>query len=265
MHLRILAFAAAFAAAPIAAPAAPPAPIEVMVVSTFHMANPNYDLHNTRVPDVLTPDRQAQIAAVVDGLLRFRPTKVAVEWRASSVIDRYPKYLAGTLAPSRNEVVQLGFRLAHLAGDKPVFGIDSEGDFPYGPVRAWADAHGRGGELDAAGAETDRSNRETERLLAGPGIGAALRDLNTSAHVLADQGWYERLFNYGESDDQPGAQLMGAWAQRNYLICAKLVQLAKPGDRVVVIFGYGHGFLLRRCVSDQPGMKLVEANAYLPR
>jgi uncharacterized phosphosugar-binding protein len=55
------------------------------------------------------------------------------------------------------------------------------------------------------------------------------------------------------------------WYKRNFLICANLVQRARPGDRAVVFFGSGHSFLLRQCVGEMPGYRLVEANGYLPR
>jgi hypothetical protein len=32
----------------------------------------------------------------------------------------------------------------------------------------------------------------------------------------------------------------------------------------VVFFGSGHAYLLRQCVNETPGLKLVEANDYLP-
>jgi hypothetical protein len=32
----------------------------------------------------------------------------------------------------------------------------------------------------------------------------------------------------------------------------------------VIFFGAGHAFLLRQCVAETPGYKLVEANDYLP-
>ena len=66
-------------------------------------------------------------------------------------------------------------------------------------------------------------------------------------------------------DPLPGADLLTAWYKRNAYICANIVQLAKPGDRVVVFYGSGHAFLLRQCVSGIPGFKLVEANDYLPK
>ena len=56
-----------------------------------------------------------------------------------------------------------------------------------------------------------------------------------------------------------------AWYRRNFLICANLLQLSRPGDRIVVFYGAGHAFLLRQCVQETPGFKLVEPNDYLPR
>jgi hypothetical protein len=56
---------------------------------------------------------------------------------------------------------------------------------------------------------------------------------------------------------------MTAWYRRNFLICANLMQLSQPGDRIVVFYGDGHALLLRQCVSETPGMALVEPDDYL--
>ncbi|WP_046347436.1 DUF5694 domain-containing protein [Sphingomonas changbaiensis] len=245
--------------------AAEPAPVEVMIVGTYHMSNPGRDLHNMKADDVLAPKRQAELAAIAASLARFRPTKIAVEWDAPVVAERYPKYLAGTLEPSHNEVVQLGFRLAKAAGSVPVFGIDVEGEFPYEPVKAYAAAHGMTPSLDAHGADVDRAIAERERVLADKGIAATLRSMNDPARIKADQDFYRSMLRIGGGAEQPGADLLTAWYRRNFLICANLIQLSRPGDRIVVFYGAGHAFLLRQCVSETPGMILVEANAWLPR
>ena len=52
--------------------------------------------------------------------------------------------------------------------------------------------------------------------------------------------------------------LLAAWTARNIAICARLVQSAQPGDRVLVVYGAGHSFLLRQCVQQMPGWLLVE-------
>ncbi len=252
--------------APLAAQAADqaPKPIQVMVVGVFHMSNPGRDIHNLKVDDVLAPKRQSEIAAITDALARFKPTKVGVEWPADVVADRYRQYLAGTLAPSRNEVVQLGFRLAKTAGAEGVYSLDADGDFPYERVKNFAESRGFQGLLDEQNAIIERQLSEEAGFLANKGVSADLRFLNDPERIKADNGYYRTMLRIGLGDDQPGVDLLTAWYHRNFQICANLLQLAKPGDRVVIFFGAGHAFLLRQCVSETPGYKLIEANDYLP-
>lgn len=240
------------------------APAQVMLVATYHFSNPGHDLNNVKVDDVLTPKRQAEVEAVASALAAFKPTRVGVEWPAGLVDERYPKYLAGTLPESRNEVVQLGFRLARAMGLKEVSGLDVDGDFPFEDVQKWAGEHGKARVIDdllAMGkAETDRlgklQNTET--------VGGTLRDLNQPASMALNHSFYPPLLAMGAGDAQPGARLVSAWYARNLGICAKLVQAAKPGDRMVVFFGQGHIPLLARFVGEQPGFQLVDPLAYLP-
>ena len=138
------------------------------------------------------------------------------------------------------------------------------GDFPYAPVQAYADAHGLAGLLDAQGAAVDSLNREEERLLAERNVAAALRRLNDPTRLRGDNAFYRTALRVGGGAEQPGADLLTAWYRRNFLICATLLQLTRPGDRVVVFYGAGHAFLLRQCASETPGVTLVEPNDYLP-
>lgn len=268
MKLRALVIALAVLFTPAAALAAAdagPAPVEVMIVGTFHMANPGHDLHNVKVRDVLAPEVQAQIAEITDALARFKPTKVAAEWPADLTHERYAKYLDGTLPPSRNEVVQLGFRLAKTAGLKDVHGVDVDGDFPYDAVEAWAKAHGESAILAAAGAKIEKMTGTVEAAIDEHGVSATLRYINDPVRLAGDNGFYREMLRIGAGAQQPGADLLTAWYRRNLLICANLIQLAAPGDRIVVFYGYGHAFLLRQCVQETPGLRLVEPNDWLPK
>jgi uncharacterized protein DUF5694 len=261
------ALAATFAALPIAgqaAPAAAPAPVSVMIVGNFHMSNPGRDIHNLTVDDMLSPKRQAEIAAVTDALNRFHPTAVAAEWPADIASERYAKYLAGTLDPSRNEVVQLGFRLARTAGLKDFHGVDVDGDFPYEPLDAYARAHGQGAILDQAQAEVGADMKAQDEMLKTSSVAANLRHMNDPSLIARSNGFYRTTLRIGGGATQPGADLLTAWYRRNFLICANIIQLSKPGDRIVVFYGAGHSFLLRQCVQETPGFELVEPNAFLP-
>lgn len=241
------------------------APAQVVIVGTFHFDNPGLDMHNVESVDVLTPERQAEIAAITDALARFRPTVVAVEWPAAVTDQRYASYRAGELAPSANEVVQLGFRLAAGQDLERVHGIDVSGEFPFEPVATWAQANGQGDTLAKAQATIGALVAELGRLQRVHPIGEVLHMINAPDYIAAGQAFYMDLLRFGAGDDQPGAELNAAWARRNFMICARLLQSLKPGDRAVVFYGQGHAHALRRCAIEASGVELVEANDYLPR
>ena len=244
---------------------------EVMILGTYHMSNPGRDIHNLKADDVLVEKRQNELAAVAAGLAKFKPTKVAVEQPvdngAPAKLAKYHDYLDGKLADSRNEVVQVGYRLAKAAKLPDVYGIDVDGDFPFEAVQKFA-ADGRpqlAKRLEQLGADVDRMLKELDATLKAGTVSSGLRFMNDPKRIVEGNAFYSSLLEYGAGNDQPGAALLTAWQSRNNQICARLVQLAAPDDRIVVLYGSGHAFLLRRCVQDMPGYKLVEANDYLPK
>ena len=171
---RILLAACLLCATPLATAAEP---ARVVIVGTYHFANPGQDLHNVDAVDVTMPERQAELQAVTDALARFEPNVVAVEWPAAKADVSYARYLDGTLPPTANEVVQLGFRLARKRGLSRVHGIDVPGEFPYEDVQAWAMANGRQQDLEA-------QQREIQAIVEGL---TALQGKHTIFGEVADQ------------------------------------------------------------------------------
>jgi hypothetical protein len=243
-------------------------PVEVLVLGTFHMDNPGRDLHNMQVDDVLTPKRQKELEEVSKALARFAPTKVMVEAQkrdpGAATLPRYRLFKAGKAEPTCNEVTQVGFRLAQRMGHAEVYGIDVDGDFPYDAVQAFAEKHGQKVLLDDLGRRVDAELAAESAVLAKGSIGKTLRYTNEPGRIVENNAFYQDILRIGAGDEQPGADLKAAWGKRNDEICARLVQLAQPGDRIVVLYGSGHAFLLRQCVTQMPGFTLVEANRYLP-
>lgn len=239
-------------------------PARVVIVGTYHFSNPGQDQANVEAVDVTVPQRQAELQAVADALAKFEPTLVGVEWPADTASTEYAQYLDGSLPPSTNEVVQLGFRLAKQRGLKQVHGLDVSGDFPFEAVQAWAQANGK---TDALGALMTQAQAITGRitaLQATHSIGGVLHEMNTSQAIDESASFYAEFLRYGKGEEQPGVALNAAWAQRNFAICARLLQALQPGDRAVVFYGQGHVHLLRQCLGVAPGVELVEANAFLP-
>jgi hypothetical protein len=146
-----------------------------------------------------------------------------------------------------------------------VWGIDADGDFPYEKLAAYAKAHGQSPLLEAEDSTILEDVNADNRILAHGTISDALRYMNQPSVILREHQFYRRLLRIGSGSDQPAAELDAEWYRRNFLICAHLIQIAQPGDRIVVFFGSGHSYLLRQCVTEMPGFRLVEPNEYLPR
>jgi hypothetical protein len=92
-----------------------------------------------------------------------------------------------------------------------------------------------------------------------------LRQFNEPDAVAKGNEFYLDTLHYGALDEQPGATLVAHWYERNFNICARIVQIAQPGDRILVVYGSGHSYLLRHCLGGVPGFRVVEANDFLPK
>lgn len=276
--LKILAAVAALflptaALAQTAAPA--PEPVQVMVLAVPHLDNPGRDVHNAVIDPVTTPGKQAQLARIAEDLARFRPTAVALERVASdpsTMVDpQFSDYRPDWLLSRPDERVQIGYRLAALAGVERVYAVDEkdrEGQpsyFPYGRMLAWAEANGRADDLRAWGGEVQAFLADMERRQRTETLGRLLAEVNAPGVLMstANAPMYYRFLAFGSGDDLPGAELNGRWYTRNAMIFAKLTQVARPGDRIVLMFGAGHAYWLRHFVSTTPGYVLVEPTDYL--
>ncbi|WP_086735788.1 DUF5694 domain-containing protein [Erythrobacter colymbi] len=250
------------------------APVQVMILGMYHFANPGRDLANMDVDDVLAARRQAEIAAVVNSLAAWAPTKIAVEDEAATPSLALPDFAETDtlLKTSRSESIQIGFRLARLLGHHAVYGYDERGGegepdyFPLDKVQAFAEANGMADELAAIFAEVEAMTSEQNARLGTQSIAVSLFDHNDGkALALLHDRIYYGLLRFGDGTVQPGAELNAYWYMRNAKMFAKIVMVAKPGDRVLVIAGSGHATWLRHFAQHTPGFELVETMPYLER
>ena len=244
--------------APAEKPAAP-ARTEVLVLGVFHMSNPGRDIFNMQADDVLAPKRQAEIAQVTAALASFHPTKIAVEGDIGDdrIPKRYADYLAGTHELTRNEIEQIGFRLAKELGHATVYPVDVEGDFPFQRLVNFAKASGRSKELDAMMGETGDRVKAQGAYLASHTILETLLYMNADGKVGEDVGLYFRMAQFGEPGDWAGADLVADWFRRNLRIYTNVAQLVDtPSERVLVIYGAGHLGWLRHAFAGNPSMRL---------
>ena len=236
-----------------------PARAEVLVLGVYHMANPGHDIFNMKADDVLGTERQAEIERVIEVLKKFHPTKVAVERDAGDkrIARDYAGYLAGKHQLTRNEIEQLGFRLAGELGQKTVYPVDADGEFPYQRIVDYAKATGRTKELETIKEKIGAEVKAQDAYLASHTILETLLYMNSDARVTRDVGWYYRFAHFGEPGDWAGADLVTDWVRRNMRIFTNVVRLIdSPDERVLVIFGAGHLGWLRQAFAGDPGVRL---------
>ncbi len=96
----------------------------LVILGTYHMGTPGNNVVNPKVADITAPERQKQIAELIEKLKKFKPTKIVLECdhpeADAKTQEIYNQYLSGQYQLSKNETNQIGFRLAKEAGHKKV-------------------------------------------------------------------------------------------------------------------------------------------------
>jgi hypothetical protein len=239
--------------------AQPGARPEILVLGTYHMANPGRDIYNTQADDVLTAKRQQEIGQLVEVLRRFRPTKIAIEAAVGSprIAREYSEYLAGKYALTRNENDQIGFRLARELGHKTVYAVDVDGDFPMLRVINYAKANGRAAEYDSIGARTGARVNAQNEYLRSHTVLEMLEYMNSDSQSAQAVAEYFELVRFGEPWEYAGPDLLASWYQRNIRIYHNIVKLIEsPNERILVIYGAGHLGWLRQNVANDARVRL---------
>lgn len=241
---------------------------EVLLLGSYHMANPGADAFNLEADDVLAPKRQAEIRAVVDRLARFAPTRVAVEapWADTATVARYRAYVEGERELRRSEEEQIGFRLAGRLGHETVHAVDVRLDLDFEAVGRVASRDER---LSRRLAEMQEVGRQAMALmgrwLAEGTVGSMLRHMNEPDNLFRAHMIYTDFFvPVVVGDDYAGADMVAGWYRRNLRIFANLTRVAtEPDDRLLVVYGQGHIPILRQLVIEHPDFCVEDPVPYL--
>ncbi|RYZ17308.1 MAG: hypothetical protein EOO16_24405 [Chitinophagaceae bacterium] len=249
-------------------------PTKVLLLGTFHFAYPNLDSHKTdssRFVDVLSAQRQRELEELAAVIARFRPTRVYVESDKPAFHDSlFAEYRAGRYKPTRNEIYQVGYRVAKAGGLNKVYTVDADNiAYDYSkrlpmidslwtarvPVDSARDQYwdSRYKKLYNAGdsVETTLTMLENFLLMAEPKV---LQRMH--GHYLASG------FNSAGNEGPDALSIW--WYNRNLRIFNNILQ-TRPGaeDRILVLFGNGHMPILKHCFQSSPEFEVVELKSLL--
>lgn len=238
-----------------------PEQVRVMVLGSFHFEPWADEL------DVLEPGRQEELAGILAGLADFAPERVAVEHpyrnaaRMDSLYRRYLDVPADSL-PSRNEIFQVGFRLARRLGHERVHPVDVRIDLWHDSIAVfderWPDARDElRGQWDVRHPSPDvdaLAERPLDEILV-----ALNRDLPPGNAEM-----YRRFLPLAKEDVYAGALKLRPWYDRNLRIVQNLFRILEPEDRgVLLVIGSGHLRVLKQMLEMTPQLCPVDPVPYL--
>jgi len=239
----------------------------ILFLGVYHMHNPGLDAVNTQADDVRAPKRQEEIEELLKRLARFRPTKIAIEAQYGDTYwpGQYQKYVAGQYVPGRNEIEQIGFRLAKRLNLPTLYGIDFQ-MFMNGltPSEMEDPKPSKIHSTELRKPEAPPLSPEDE-LLRHSTVTQYLLHLNSASEVQKNHEEYMTMLL--PSDDPAiyrKADLVANWYKRNLRIFANINRITEPGrDRVLVIIGAGHLKLLREFAADSPYFDEMDIESFL--
>ncbi len=227
-----------------AVPAESPPAAQVMLLGTFHFADPGKDSVKTRSLDVTTAESQQYLDELAMRIaVEFRPTRVLLEYSAENdakLNGRFSQYVDGEFELPVNEIYQLGFRIARHAQLESVATWDHR-EVPWeademleyakqndpDALAAWEAAIAT---LSAEGQKRQDTMTLRELLLIN----------NDPADFAANKALYVATNDIGAGDGYSGADAAASWWHRNFRMYANVQRIAQPGERVLVIGGSGH-------------------------
>jgi hypothetical protein len=240
---------------------------ELLILGTFHFKDAGLDGYKPEVDiDILSPERQTELEALLDRLAAFKPTKVLIEVKQDRqpVFDeRYSAYQQGDYELPANEVYQVGFRLAKRLGHQRVYAIDvlgrSYGDLP--DATAYARENGQQALLDNAwDGRYEALYRYGDHLKARHSLIDHLLYLNSEERLRQGHGHYVLSdLALGQGDEYPRTDnLTGWWYNRNLRIYSNVLRVMEPGDRLLLLIGAGHVPIIRHAAQASPEIHLLD-------
>lgn len=243
---------------------------KLLVLGSAHFSATNLDSINVEVADILSEQRQTEIEALVDQLVKFNPTHIAVEFpsKYQTVLDdRYLNYQNGRYELDRRESDQIGLRLAAKLGHERIYAVDWN-DSPPGDIEAdynW-NSYGLANGHEATIAKVTDPQRAKEFYveLKEQSIITWMKQLNQPKALAASHRMYFDIATIGDGENLIGANWVGTWYARNLKIFTRLINLAENSDdRILIIYGQGHAYLLQQFARESGAFELISVDSVL--
>ncbi len=242
---------------------------QLLIMGTFHFANPGHDVAQVNTFDVMSAKSQGELEHIANKIKAWNPNKIFVEWsyKDQAALDKFYSHNSDSLIKANpDERVQVALRIAKKLKHPALYAVDyNETLFPYAMMLQSMETAGQK-DLIKKNEEIMKAYETAEnKKIASYGITQLLLEHNTPQEDKDNIGWYITIANRaGKGTDFTGANLVSEWYRRNLYIYSILQKLTETGDdKVMLIMGAGHTALLREFIKFDDAFEIVELKEVL--
>ena len=242
---------------------------EVLLVGTSHWNNykkAGFDVAQTNEIDILSATYQKDLNDIANKIAAFKPDKIFVERtldyqpKLDSLLNLYKTTKWGT--DKRNEIYQLGFRVAKTLKQDRVYGIDFRNtQFPYDSLMKAMELAKQTTLISSFNADIKHYESNYNTLVSEQ---RSLKDilyfLNDDKQRQLDLSWYlEGANKGGDLNSTVGSFLASEWIKRNIYSYGLIQKYTQSKDkRIMILMGASHIAVLKQLISVNTEWKTVE-------
>lgn len=240
----------------------------VLLVGTFHFANPGLDVAKFEDADILSEKRQKEVGALVAKLKEFKPDKIFIEVPVASQ-KKYDSLLAayknGTHQLSASESQQVGFRLAKACGLNTLYCADfSNVSFPMDSVMKVMMANKQLEMLQYLQGAMQKEQNDFNKQLKTKTISQILVDGNTEAVYKKLAGMYYFFLKAGDKTNHAGSFLASEQWRRNIYIYENILKnLDGKEERILILYGTTHVAMLKEMMKYNEAFTIIPVSQLL--
>ena len=251
--------------------------IKVYLLGTFHFAQTD-ETYN-----VLDEKHQKSIEELCDLVVKQKPNKIFVErqpeYEFKNKVNRlFEKYVENDSLLYKNEIFQVGFRIAKKLGHPKIYQCDHPG--MYGRYHKMSLEYAKSNnQLDILNAQAPGTTMRQDDLVNEDSMmynnslldymrwinsDEVMNTLHANYITTYSQIGSTDYYNYDDDDTLIGAELIADWYKRNIMIYSKIInQLDYTENGILLLMGGDHIPIIRNLFRDNPFFEVVEVKNWL--
>lgn len=219
---------------------------EIILVGTYH-----FEQHAEVIKD-----KEYEIERLVEYLLDFNPTKIALEWEMEFNDELNKEYKDSKGNYSLNEIQQIGFRLAQKLQHENVYAVDWTGNLTQEDLDKLNFSVQRYPKIYRS---MNTLTEKTPDVKSDTNLIRSYRELNHADYIAEIENMYLSFVSVeDEKEEKVGFNFINKWFERELMIFKNVVKIVAEHDyeRIFLLIGSDHIWLLKNLFEGR-GWKVI--------